>query len=376
MMKKLSLVLLAGVCAASLTACSGSSDTTATTAAATTAAETQAEEEAAETEAEGEEEAEEAGEVFTSMEGPSYTFRCSTNHSESFNVSVALQKWAELVNERTGGRITIDIYYDAVLGDEKSEIEQLQYGGLDFARVSISPVAEFVDDFNALQMPFAFNSNEHFWKVMGGSLGMDMLKGEKMINAGMYGLTYYDGGTRNFYNSKKEIHTPEDMAGMNIRVQESNLMVGMIDALGAVAQPMAYGDVYSALQTGTIDGAENSIVQYLEVSHYEVAPYLTLDDHVRAADLLIMSEKTREQLSEDDMKVIEQAALESWDYQKGLWAEVEEEALDKLAESGVTVTRLTDEEAKLFQDACKEFTASYEGGKYADMLEKIAAEAE
>ncbi len=371
-MKKTAMVM-AAMMALSLTACgsgSGSNSAPATTAA-TTAAATEAATTEAETTA-AEESAEAAGDYFTSMEGPSYTLRCATNHSQTFCTSLALQDFAKNVNERTGGRITIEIYYDAVLGEEKACLEQLQYGGLDFLRGNISPLAEFHDGLNALQMPFIYKDTQHFWDAY-GTIGMEMMKSEEMQKAGLYGLTFYDGGARNFYNSKREIHTPADMKGLNIRVQESSLMMGMVEALGGNPQPMPYADVYSGLQTGVIDGAENSIAQYLEVSHYEVAKYLTLDNHTRAADTLIMSNKTREMLGEDDMKVIEQCALESWELQKKLWAEAETEALDKLKDSGVTVTELTADEQAQFEDACAAFVESFEDGKYKDILAEIAA---
>lgn len=356
-MKKLVSILLAGATAVSMCACGSSSKPAET--AAPAAAEEKAEAPAAEAPA-----------------GESYTFRCSTNHAESFCTSVALAKFAELVNERTDGRINIEIYYDAVLGDEKSAIEQVQYGGLEFARVNITPLAEFVDDFNALMMPFIYKDADHFWKVMSGDIGMNILQSEKLQEAGMYGLCYYDSGARSFYNSKKDIHTPDDMKGMSIRVQESSLQMGMVEALGASPQPMPYGDVYSALQTGVVDGAENSIAQYLEVSHYEVAPHITLDNHVRAAEALIISEKVREQLSEEDMAIIEEAALESCEYQKVLWNETEEAALSKLKETGVTVTELSADEMQQFMDACQPLLTSYEDGKYVEILNEIAKEAE
>lgn len=367
-MKRLISTMLAGITAVSLCACGGntSAPSAASTAARTEAADTTADSKDGETKA-GETKAQEG-----TASGETYTFRCSTNHAETFCTSQGLARFAELVKERTDGRINIEIYYDAVLGDEKSAIEQVQYGGLEFARVNISPLAEFVDDFNALMMPYIYTSDEHFWKVMGGDIGMDMLKSEGMTNAGMYGLTYYDGGTRCFYNSKKEIHTPADMKGLTIRVQESSLMMGMIEALSASPQPMPFGDVYSGLQTGVIDGAENSIAQYLEMSHYEVAPYLALDNHVRAADCLIMSEKVRQTLSPGDLEIIETAALDSWDYQKQLWAETEKEALEQLKESGVTVTELSAEEYQQFVDSCANLVAGYEDGKYQPILDEIA----
>jgi tripartite ATP-independent transporter DctP family solute receptor len=304
--------------------------------------------------------------------GDSYTFRCSTNHSQTFCTSVALDYWAKLVSDRTGGRITIENYFDAVLGDEKSAIEQCQYGGLDFARVNISPMCEFVDNFNALSMPYIYKSDDHFWKVT-ETMGMEMMTSKEMTDAGFYGLTWYDGGTRNFYNSKHEIHTPDDMKGLNIRVQESNLMISMVEALGANATAMPYGDVYSGLQTGVIDGAENSMVQYLEVSHCEVAKYFTLDAHTRAPDMLIMSEQVREKLSDADMKIISDAAMESWKYQRGLWADAEKEVRSKLETAGNVITDLTDDERQKFIDACSPLWKTYSDGKYLDIINQAVA---
>lgn len=304
---------------------------------------------------------------------PEYTFKCSTNHAEGFSTSRALKYWSDKVFERTNGRIKIDIFYDAVLGDEKSIIEQLQYGGIEFGRVNISPLAEFVDGFNALMMPYVYRDDQHFWNVMGGDIGLGMLRGSDMVKTGFYGLTFYDGGTRNFYNSKREIRTPKDMVGLNIRVQESNLMIGMVRALGANATAMPYGDVYSGLQTGTIDGAENSVVQYLEVSHYEVAPFLTIDNHTRAADCLLISQQVREKLSAEDMKIIEEAAIESWDYQKKLWAESDAVALQTLKDAGVKVTTLSDAEVKQFMEACAPLADTYNGGRYKQLIAQIAA---
>ena len=187
----------------------------------------------------------------------------------------------------------------------------------------------------------------------------------------LYGLTYYDGGTRCFYNTKKEIHSPEDMKGMLVRVQQSELMMSMVEALGGQSVATAYSEVYSALQTGVVDAAENSIVNYLDQSHFEVAPYFVEDHHTRSADILVMGEKSRGKLSAEDLKIIDDTALESWEYQKELWAEAEEESKQKLLEQDVAITELTEDELKAFQDACEPIWYSYEGGAYKDIIDQI-----
>jgi len=300
------------------------------------------------------------------------TLRLSTNHTEDYPTGKAVAKFAEIVKEKTNGEIVVECYYNAVLGEEKAAIEQLQYGGLDFARVSISPLAEFVDDYNGLQMPYIYRDSEHYWKVLNGDIGMGLLKSDKMLENNMFGLCYYDGGARSFYFSKAKVRTPDDIKGLNIRVQESALMMGMVSAMGGNPTPMASGEIYSALQTGVVDGAENNLPYYLSQSHNEVAPYITLDEHTRAPDILIMSKKLKDSLTAEQLKIIEEAALESSDYQRELWAQSEKESEEKCIELGSEIIRLTPEEKQLFMESVKELNAK-EGAKYKDMLDAIAA---
>jgi len=307
-------------------------------------------------------------------EKPDFVLRCGSNHASTFCTSIALQDWADMVYERTNGRIKIELYFDAVLGEEKAMLEQVSYGGLDFVRGNISPLCEFVEDFNALCMPYIYQSDEHFWKAL-ETVGMDMMHSDKMLDAGMWGLTWYDGGSRNFYNNDKEIHSPADMVGMNIRVQESSLMISMIECLGASATAMPYADVYSGLQTNTIDGAENSFVQWIEVSHCEVAPFFTKDAHTRAPDTLIMSKATKDKLDPADVEIIQQAAYESWLNQREYWKQADAEAQGKLDSLGIdyTITELSPEEVQAFADACRPLWSNYADGKYLPIIEEIQA---
>jgi tripartite ATP-independent transporter DctP family solute receptor len=301
------------------------------------------------------------------------TLRLSTNHTEDYPTGKAVAKFSELVKQKSNGAITIDVYYNAVLGDEKASVEQLQYGGLDFVRVSISPLAEFVDDFNALQMPYIYRDSEHYWKVLNGDVGMNLLKSNKMLDNNMYGLCYYDAGARSFYFSKAKVRTPADMKGLSIRVQESALMMGMVSAMGGSPTPMAAGEIYSALQTGVVDGAENNLPYYLSQSHNEVAPFITLDEHTRAPDCLIMSKKLKDSLTAEQLQIMEEAALESSDYQRELWADSEKEAEEKCIELGSEIIRLTAEEKQQFMDIVKDLNAK-EGAKYKEILDGIAKE--
>ena len=280
------------------------------------------------------------------------------------------------MKERTNGRIEIQVYNNGTLGDAVSCLEQAQYGGMDIIKADLSTMTNFVDDYNALMMPYIYTDLEHFWKVHGGEIGMGILRGDAMKNVGLYGLTYYDAGSRCFFSSKP-IHSPADMKGMLVRVQESELMMSMVEKLGASSIAIAYSECYSSLQTGVCDAAENSIVNYLDMSFYEVAPYYIKDDHTRSADILVMSQKTREKLSEEDLAIIDQTALDSWEYQKELWANAEKENEQKLLDTGkVEIYTPTDEEAAEFRDACTPIWYSYEGGKYTDLVDQIQAAAE
>ncbi len=278
--------------------------------------------------------------------------RYAENQPQDYPTTQAAYKFADLVNEKTNGRVKIEVYYGATLGDEKTVIEQLQFGGIDFTRVSLSPLAEFDKKLNVLQMPYLYTDADQMWRVLDGEIGDEFLAG--MEGTGMTGLSWFDAGARNFYNSVREIKTLEDMKGLKIRVQESELMMDMIKALGAQATPMAYGEVYSSLQTGVIDGAENNWPSYESTSHYEVAKYFVMDGHTRVPEPQLVSDKTMEKLAALDPTfpdIIRECAKESAKVERELWAEKEAASEAKVREGGSVITELSPEEMKKFQDA-------------------------
>ena len=258
-------------------------------------------------------------------------------------------EFARLVEERTGGRIKIEVYHSKQLGEEKAVIEGVQFGAIDFTSVSISPLAAFAPMFDALQMPYLYRGEEHMWKVLNGEIGESFLKSLEPAN--FVGLCWYDSGARNFYNSKKEIKTVADLKGLKIRVQESKLMMGLVSSLGAVPTPMPFGEVYSALQTGVIEGAENNWPSYFSTSHYEVAKFFTLDGHTRVPEILIASKIVMDKLSKEDQEIIKKAAKDSMPYQIKLWKEFEKVAEEKVRAKGCVITALTPEAQADFQKA-------------------------
>jgi tripartite ATP-independent transporter DctP family solute receptor len=314
-----------------------------------------------------------SSEATTSEVEPEFVFTYAENQAEDYPTTQGGYRFAELVKERTNGRIEIVMQAGGVLGDEKSVAEQLQFGGIDFMRMSLSPLAEFVPELNVLQMPYLYSGADHMWKVLDGEIGSkfyDFFEGSNLVP-----LSWYDSGARNFYFRNAEVTKLSDLAGMKIRVQESALAMGMIEALGASPTPMTYAEVYSGLQTGVIDAAENNWPSYESTSHYEVAPYYLLDEHTRVPELQLVSQITWDKLSADDQEIIRQAAQESAIYQRELWAEREKTAEEKVRAMGATITELSAEEKAKFKEA---MTPLYEefAGDHMDIINEIIAAGE
>lgn len=292
--------------------------------------------------------------------------RLADTHNDGYVTVRADKEFARLVEEKTEGRIKIEVYPGAQLGDEKNSIEQTQFGAIDFVRTSISPLSEFNKDFGLLMLPYLYRDTEHMFKVLDGEIGDQFLSSLDSHN--LIGLSWFDGGARNFYNSKKEITSVADLSGMKIRVQESKLMMDLVRALGASPTPMAFGDVYSALQTGVIDGAENNWPSILSTSHYEVAKYIVVDEHTRAPELILASKMTFDKISEQDQAIIKEAALEAARFQREEWAKEELAAEEAVVANGNVVTRLESNEE--FQNAVQSIYAEF-GAGYEDLIEKI-----
>ena len=301
-------------------------------------------------------------------EAKKMVLRYAENQAQDYPTTQAAYKFAELVEQKTDGRIHIDVYHGGQLGDEKAVIEQLQFGAIDFTRVSISPLAEFDKSLNVLQLPYLYKDAAQMWRVLEGDIGENFLKGVE--KAGLIGLSWFDAGARNFYNSKKPVTKLDDLKGLKIRVQESQLMMGMVAALGASATPMAYGEVYSGLQTGVIDGAENNWPSYDSVSHYEVAKYYVLDEHTRVPEMQMVSKITWDKISPEDQKIIKECALESAKLERELWAAKEGASEAKVKAAGSVITELEPGEKEKFQAAMAPLYSQF-GAGYEDIIKAI-----
>lgn len=295
------------------------------------------------------------------------TFRLAENHAEGYPTTMADREFAKLVDERTDGRIKIEVYPNEQLGDEKSVVEQVQFEAIDFARVSISPLTEFEKSLGVLMLPYIYRDKEHMFDVIDGPIGDEILKNLEE-SSDLVGLCWFDAGSRNFYNIKKEIKNPDDMKGLKIRVQETELMMDLVSALGASPVAMGFGEVYSALQTGVIDGAENNWSSFETTNHYEVANYFTVDEHTRVPELIITNKKVMEQLSREDQELIRQAALEAAEFEREEWLRQESAAEETIKGAGVIITYLDSNED--FQVRVKQLYEKH-GKGYEDLIERI-----
>ena len=297
--------------------------------------------------------------------------RLANSHNAEHITSQACQMFADLVNERSEGRITIECHFAGELGDERSTIEQCQFGGLDFTRVSSGAAAEFAPLMNAMQMPYLYNDVDHLFEVMDGEIGQEVFDTLEANN--LVGITYIHPGSRNFFNAKKEIHTPEDMAGMKIRVSESDLMLNLMDNLGAAGVGLPFNDTYSSIQSGVVDGAENNMTSYIEMSFYEVAPYWTYDGHSYMPDMILASKQTFDSLSAEDQQLIKDCAHEAEVWHKDAWEESEAKNAKIAEEKGCTLTTLTDEEMQAFKDAVAPMYESFLNDEQKAIVERIQA---
>lgn len=288
---------------------------------------------------------------------PEFVFSYAENQTTDYPTTMGARMFAELVSERTNGRIEILVQADAALGTEIDVIWQMKMGGVDFARISLQSLAEYMPEMNILQMPYLYEDSEHMWKVLDGKIGDLYLNKTEEDN--LIGLSWYDAGARNFYNSVRPITCLEDMKGMTLRVQESELMADLVEALGAKAVSSSFAEVYSKIQRGIVDGAENNWPSYEAMGHYEVAKYYTVDEHIRIPELQICSKVTWDKLTKEDQNIIRQCAVESAYYERELWNQREKTSKRLAMVSGVVINELSEEEKDKFRTAMADVYEKY-----------------
>ena len=262
-------------------------------------------------------------------------------HVPDYPNSRALDRWGELVAQRTNNRIRMRTFHSAQLGQQDEAIQQLRLGAIDFANFNLSPLNNLVPETQVLTLPFIFRDVTHLHKTVDGPVGDELAKLiEQRLN--MVVLSWFDAGARSMYTRSRPIRTPADMQGLKIRVQTSDLWVDLIRALGANATPLPFGEVYTALQTGVIDGAENNWPSYESQRHFEVARFYSTTEHSNVPEIVVVAKGRWDRLSPADREILRTAAREASALQRQLWAEREKASRDKVVAAGVTVTEITD----------------------------------
>jgi tripartite ATP-independent transporter DctP family solute receptor len=274
------------------------------------------------------------------------SFNCSDDSSirrikighgldQTHPVHKAMEYLAEKANEKSDGKILVTVYPSQQLGTERECLELLQIGSLGMTKVSSSVLEGFAPEFKVFSLPYIFETEEHKFAFFESEVGKNLLTSPEKY--WLRGLCYYDAGSRSFYTKDKPVHSPADLSGLKIRVQESPTSVRLVNALGASATPISWGELYTALQQGVVDGAENNPPSFYLSRHYEVCKYYSLNEHTSVPDVLLISTVIWDDLSSQEKQWLQEAAAESYAYEKKLWKEATEEALNAVKEAGVEI---------------------------------------
>ncbi|EAR52557.1 TRAP-T family transporter, DctP (periplasmic binding) subunit [Oceanicola granulosus HTCC2516] len=276
-------------------------------------------------------------------------------HVEGYPNTVAMDRFAELVEEKTDGEITLQMFHGGTLGSQPDAIEQVRLGGLAVGNFNLGPIGPIVPEANVVSLPFIFKNVEHMFRVLNGEGGQMIADG--MEAKGLIPLAWYDAGARSFYNGDGPIASPEDVEGMKVRVMNNDLYSGMIAEMGGNPSPMAFAEVYQALQTGVVDGAENNWPSYESTGHYEVAPFFSVSEHLIIPECLCINADAFNGLSEEHQAAVREAAVESAELQRELWAEREAASRETVEGAGVTVNEIADKAP--FQEAMQPVYETY-----------------
>jgi tripartite ATP-independent transporter DctP family solute receptor len=298
-------------------------------------------------------------------------FKASDVQPAGYPTVVATENLGKKLEAATNGRLSVQMYPSMQLGGEKETIEQTQIGAIQMLRVSVGSMGPVVDDINVVNMPFLFRNSAHAEKMMDGPIGQELLdKITASPNAGLVALCWMDAGARSLYNIKKPIKAIEDIKGLKFRVIGNPIFIDMMNALGGNGVAMGYDQVFSALQTGVIDGAENNPPSYVFSNHYTAAKYFSLTEHLIIPEVLVFSKKAWTQLSGDDQNLIKKFAREAQLEERELWNKYQLQAMDKARAAGCQIIEIADKAP--FQNAVKPAWDKY-GPKYQDTIKRIQA---
>ena len=301
---------------------------------------------------------------------PDYVLTYAENQPEDYPTTRGAYYFADLVQQRTGGKVVVQVKAGGEYGAEDEMWEQLAMGGIDFARLSLSALADALPKLNVLLLPYLYRDAAHMWRVLDGSIGEEFL--QVFTQGGTVGLSWYDAGARSFY-ADRAIRTLNDLQGKTVRVQDNGMAIDMIRLLGAVPDTTPYSDVYEAFETGQIDAAENNWPSYYSMEHYKVARCYTVDEHTRVPEVQLASSRTWDALPEAYRQVIAACARESGQYERELWTQQETAAREAALKAGCRAITLAEEELERFRELVQPLRQKY-CADYLPLVEQIEGE--
>lgn len=285
------------------------------------------------------------------------------------SLTQGLYKFGEIVEKETGGSIKVEVYPDGTLGGDRQVFEGMKIGTIQGSTMSSGPIAADVPRFTALDLPFLFKDEKTAYEVLDGPIGKELL--DELTPVGVVGLNYWENGFRHLTNNKKDVKTVDDIQGLKIRTLENELHLDMWKELGATPTPMAFTELFTALEQGVVDGQENPAGNVTTSKFYEVQKYLTKTGHIYNASVFMISKKFYDSLSDQEKEIVAKAAEEAKTFQRELNQKESTEALDFLAKEGMTITDLTPEERQKFVDKVKPVYEKYSSSLGADFVNKL-----
>ena len=301
------------------------------------------------------------------MEKGGRTLRLAHGLDVSHSVHKAMVMMGEDLEKRSGGKLKLEIYPNQQLGTERECLELLQIGSLDMTKVSVGVLENFAPRMKVLGLPYLFRDRQHSFDVLDGPIGQSLLNEGSRYR--LKGLAYYDAGSRSFYTMNRPVHTPDDLIGQKIRVMESATAVKMVQEFGGSPTPISWGELYTSLQQGVVDGAENNPPSFYLSRHYEVCKYYSLDEHTVLPDVLLIGTYIWDKLSDQEQQWLNESVAVSVKYQRKLWAEAEEEALKAVEKAGVEI--ITPDKS-LFSEKVSDIYEDYKDDKELySLIERI-----
>ncbi|MAI37025.1 TRAP transporter substrate-binding protein [Alteromonas sp.] len=274
----------------------------------------------------------------------------------------------EELERNSEGKMSIVIYPSSQVGDEREVLELIQIGSMGMTKVSASALETFVPEMKVFSLPYLFNDKAHYWKTLNGEVGKALLAAGEQYR--FKGLGYFDAGSRSFYTTKKPVQSPDDLKGQKIRVMNSQTAVSMVNTMGGSATPVSWGELYTSLQQGVVDGAENNLPSFYFSKHYEVSQYLILDEHTSIPDVIIVGTHVWDQLSATQKTWLQDAMKAATEYQKEMWAQSTEKSLEIVKEAGVQVIAADKEQ---FQQSVAPIYEGLRGSELERLVQQIKA---